>query len=377
MFYRLKKEKLRELIIKAITKAGSERKLIQKIGISNGRIHAFKSESTNLSNKYAKKLCKYLNINIKELEYEEIFSDNWGQIKGGKIGGERSQELQKKKLGMAKYIQNRRDYGKKSVKKLWQKYGKELTRRAVVKRLKKRELESKNLEQKNTSFFTNKKVLLNLNEIKFSKTDRVKNIRLPTEITKELAEETGIHLGDGCMLDKRKYFSVKCNKKEEKYIANHIFPLYKKIYNINLKPSRRHNVSGFEIYSNSICEFKNKVLGIPYGKKINKIEIPEKVLATKNKDIYYAIIRGMFDTDGCVYLRYKRYPIISITIKSKKLINQLKHMLDKLGYIPSVYKWTITLNGPTMLKKWIKDIYSNNPKNIAKLERASSIVDST
>lgn len=377
MFYRLKKGKLRELIIKAITKAGSERKLSREIGISNGRIYSFKSEITNLSEEYAKKLCNYLNMDMKKLDYEKIFSDNWGQIKGGKIGGKRSQELQKKRLGNDKYIQNKREIGKKVIRKLWKKYGKELTRRAVMKKINNREVESYKLEQKNMSFFTNNKVLLNVNKIEFSRTDQLKNIRLPTEMTEYLAEETGIHLGDGCLSFKRHYFSVKCSKKEEKYITHYLFNLYKKIYNIDLRLRKLPSVSGFEIYSSAIFNFKNKVIGIPYGNKVGKLEVPRSILDTRNKKIYCSFIRGLFDTDGCVYMRNKKYPIISITIKSRNLMEQLKEMFKKLGFIPSLYKWTITVNGPTMLKKWIKEIGSNNPKNIAKLKRASSIVDST
>ena len=48
-------------------------------------------------------------------------------------------------------------------------------------------------------------------------------------------------------------------------------------------------------------------------------------------------------------------------------------MLINLGFIPYAGKWTINLNGPTMLKKWIKEIGSNNQKNVARLEQARSI----
>lgn len=53
---------------------------------------------------------------------------------------------------------------------------------------------------------------------------------------------------------------------------------------------------------------------------------------------------------------------------------QVNDMLRKLGFLPYTYKFTIFLNGPTMLQKWIKEINSNNPKNIDRLNRASSIV---
>lgn len=301
-------------------------------------------------------------------------TDNWGMIKGGKIGGKRSQESQRKKLGKEGYIQSKRRIGNTVMKELWKKYGKELTRKAIAKRIAKREMQSKNLEIENSSFFTNTRVYLNPENVIFSRTDVFKKIRLPSEMSKELAEEIGIHIGDGCLSFNRNYFSVKCNKKEEKYVADYMFKLYKKLYNLDLKLMKLQSVSGFEIYSKAIFEFKHNVIGLPYGEKVEKIKIPKLLIETKNKEIYLSFIKGLFDTDGCVYLRYKKYPVISITIKSKMLIRQLEDMFKKLGFITSGNKWTIILNGPTMLKKWIREIGSNNPKNINKLKKASSIV---
>ena len=39
----------------------------------------------------------------------------------------------------------------------------------------------------------------NLSKIKFSKSDLNKNITLPKRITADLAEEIGLHIGDGSM----------------------------------------------------------------------------------------------------------------------------------------------------------------------------------
>lgn len=311
---------------------------------------------------------------IGSLEVLDKQRDDWGTIKGGKIGGKRSMELQKKRLGKKKYIEIRSQIGKKVMDKLWKKYGNELAKKCVKSKINKRELQSKKLELDNHSFFTNEEIIFDLRDIKFSKFDKFKKIILPKEMSEELAEEIGVHMGDGCLSYNKNYFSVKCNKKEEGYFIDCLFGLYKRVYNLDLKLIRLKSVSGFETYSRAICEFKNKIIGLPYGEKVEKLNIPKSIIETKNKKIYLSFIRGLFDTDGCIYLRYNRYPVISITIKSKVFINQLADMFKKLGFIPTVYKWTLTLNGPTMLNKWIKEIYSNNPKNIDRLKKASSIV---
>ena len=57
-------------------------------------------------------------------------------------------------------------------------------------------------------------------------------------------------------------------------------------------------------------------------------------------------------------------------IKSEKLIKQTKEMLNSLGFIASGSKWSTQVCGKIMLEKWLKEINSNNPKNIKKLQEA-------
>ena len=109
---------------------------------------------------------------------------------------------------------------------------------------------------------------------------------------------------------------------------------------------------------------------------MNNIKIPKVILESRDKDIYRAIIRGLFDTDGCIHWVHKsskEYPIISITIKSEELIKQVTEMLKLLGFLPySNNKSYISLSGIVMLKKWTNEINSNNPVKLIKLSRASS-----
>jgi len=66
MFYKLKKGKQKELIQRAITKAGSERKLCKIIAISKGAIHRSRSESCNISKEKLQKISKFLHIDIQK-----------------------------------------------------------------------------------------------------------------------------------------------------------------------------------------------------------------------------------------------------------------------------------------------------------------------
>lgn len=319
---------------------------------------------------------KMIHEEMRFLKIIDKKEDNWGMKKGGEIGGKKNNELIRERLGEKEYSKLMHQRGKMIKNTIWNRFEKsELIKKTIKGKIRRRELKSKELELKNSKFFINNKVELNSKNVEFSKTDKIKGIRFPSEMNEDLAEEIGVHLGDGC-LSKRNYFSVKCNKKEEIYVRDYLLKSYKRIYGIDLKLIQLKSVSGFEVYSKALFEFKNKVLGIKYGNKVEKIEVPPSVTNTKNKKVYCAFIKGIFDTDGCIYITKKDYPKISITIKSRKLMYQLYKMLRKMGFIPTLYKWTLTLNGTVMLNKWAKEIGSNNPKNIEKLKRASSIKDS-
>ena len=84
MFYKFKKGKQRELFVRAINIAGSERKLAKLSGIAKGSISSIKLEKRGLTEKQAKKICEFLKIELGCLGYEECLPDNWAQIKGEK-----------------------------------------------------------------------------------------------------------------------------------------------------------------------------------------------------------------------------------------------------------------------------------------------------
>ena len=307
------------------------------------------------------------------LEILDKQPDNWGMIKGGKTGINKKIKNLKKLWHNPRFREHRIELGKKAIKNLTENY-KEYKEKSRKTKEKKRIKKILDLENSNRLFFTNREILINSEDIEIKKADREKGLRFPKRMSSDLAEEIGIHLGDGCLSFNRNYFSVKTNKKERDYMTNFIFPLYKKLFNLDLKLMVLESVVGFEICSKGLFEFKNKILKIPHGNKVNKIVVPKAILESKNKEIYTSFIRGLFDTDGCVHMVKSKnnYPVITFTIKSQRLIQQVKEMLTKLGFIHYTGRYVINLNGKIMLEKWIREINSNNPKNLVKLEQASN-----
>ncbi len=223
--------------------------------------------------------------------------------------------------------------------------------------------------------FKNKNVKLNNSIVNYSNFDINKGIKLPNKLTPELAEEIGMQFGDGFLSAKRYDYRLKGNPKDEKeYYLKYIKPLFKKLYNINLKIKDFGDSFGFEVSSKALWEFKTKVIGITPGRK-NNISIP-KILKINNIRILTALIRGLFDTDGSLsfktkYGYEKYYPEIRISLISKKLINEIGKILQMLGFNPNIYLngryGRISINGIAALKKYEKLIGWSSQKNLNKV----------
>ncbi len=217
----------------------------------------------------------------------------------------------------------------------------------------------------------------------------VKNIFIPVEITPELAEETGWHIGDGSMNFylskgyKRGIYQLRGHMEDDReHYISRIKPIFKSLYKIDISlrdmPSTR--VFGFQIWSSSLIDFKQR-LGLPLGKKLNVI-IPEVFLS--NDELIASVIRGIFDTDGCVYLERKNgklYPRLEIATISLKLANQLFELLNKLGLRATNYSWfdhkksnrqiiyRISIRGTEMFDKFMLIIKPENIKHVNKYKR--------
>lgn len=211
--------------------------------------------------------------------------------------------------------------------------------------------------------------------IKYSKYDIEKNIILPNKITPELAEEIGMHYGDGFLSEKRYDYRLKGNPKDEKeYYLNYIKPLFAKLYNVNINLKESYQSFGFELYSKAIWEFKTKVIGIKPGQKYN-IAFPE-ILKVNNVKILGAFLRGLFDTDGSLSFktRYgyrKYYPVIEMSLTSKRVVKDVGDILIMLGFKPWISfndKYgRIALYGIKSFKRFKELIGWSSQKNLNKI----------
>ncbi|MBS3092804.1 hypothetical protein J4466_05290 [Candidatus Pacearchaeota archaeon] len=220
-------------------------------------------------------------------------------------------------------------------------------------------------------------LILDNSKISFSRIDKEKRVNLPDKITPALAEEIGMHYGDGFLSDKRYTYRLKGNAKDEvEYYNNYIKPLFKQLYNVEVNLKKFDTTFGFELHSQAICEFKIKTLGIKPGKKY-EIEFPD-CLRVNNSEVLASFIRGLFDTDGNLSFQTKYgykdyYPVISISLASKRIIKEVGEILKMLGFKPWIgfdeQYGRISLYGIGTFKRYKDLIGWNSPKNLSKITK--------
>lgn len=235
-------------------------------------------------------------------------------------------------------------------------------------------------------------VLFNDNLL-FSKRDFSKEIRLPDEINPELAEILGVILGDG---------HLECNKKHKSntvyllniagsysedfdYYDTYFRKIFFDLFNADFKIyMRRNDELVINIYSKIIANFF-KFLGVHPGNKTDFNEIPLIILNSK-PEIKRAFIRGVFDTDGSITFKRDYHgkhsnPVVSITMKSQKFIEQLSDFMNELGFTSSPYKeenldkrvnkisvrYRLDFAGHENLERYLKLIGFSNPRHLTKL----------
>ena len=192
------------------------------------------------------------------------------------------------------------------------------------------------------------------------------------EIDADLAELTGILLGDGSInvYPKINHYRLKItlNSNENEY-ADYIQELFKRIFDKRLSLKFRANENTLDLF----C-FKRElireliILGFVTSPKWNRARIPKQFM---NKVLGKYVLRGYFDTDGCVAIvnnNGTRYPRLEMKIMPSPMKEQFLKLLDLYGFKYGVYEIgrgeaRIQMNGKKQLEKWKKEIGFSNIKD--------------
>ena len=154
--------------------------------------------------------------------------------------------------------------------------------------------------------------------------NRVKNIFKPKKITKEISYLLGLYLSEGCSTKKidgdgnhvGTSTTITCGDFIGKYIED-----------VGLKYSSHDNLH-FTISSKDLSKYL-EYLGFNFKLRAKQKYIPNKLLSLSKENIKY-LLRGIFDGDG--YSRKDR-GTIGISLSSKKMINQIRMLLNNFGIL--------------------------------------------
>lgn len=209
--------------------------------------------------------------------------------------------------------------------------------------------------------------------LKYPKRSHRKPIKIPDE-SSLLAELMGIEFGDGAIGNPWQMVVTVNSKKDTEY-AKHVVDLIRKLFGIEAVVRKRKDENTLQIISSStsFVDFLTSKGATRGNKILQKIDMPQWI----HKKISYkkAFIKGLVDTDGCLYIH--RHIIKGITYKnigfcftsySKNLLNSAKKVFEDFGFKPHIADKgrRIYLYSENSVKKYLRIFGSNNPRIINK-----------
>jgi len=187
----------------------------------------------------------------------------------------------------------------------------------------------------------------------------------------ELAEFFGILMGDGGTTMRQ--ISITLHHIDDLDYSYFVRKLMKALFNVD--PSVTHRIKSSTntllISRSDLVKYLHS-LGIVIGNKIEQqLDIPQWI--KNNNRFLKACIRGLVDTDGCVFInnyevngKWYSYKKIDFTSASKPLRESVLSILRDLGLTPSASGIHVRLNSKSDVEKYFKLVGSHNPKHLNK-----------
>lgn len=195
-------------------------------------------------------------------------------------------------------------------------------------------------------------------------------VRLPQQYSSELAELFGILLGDGSVT--RYYVKVYLNLVADKGYAPLVQKICKRLFRgasvtITPRPTR-----GTEEVQISSCDVSKYLLETEFEPR--KRIIPDWII--RNKNFVKAAIRGLFDTEGSVGIKYFEgkngnyfYKQLTFTNRNENILKFIERELCKMGYSATKNsRKNIYISNAKDIHRYFREIGSNNPKLTKKLK---------
>ncbi|MGM0411275.1 MAG: anaerobic ribonucleoside-triphosphate reductase, partial [Bacillota bacterium] len=162
----------------------------------------------------------------------------------------------------------------------------------------------------------------------------LKDIKIPEKLDEDIFEIIGQLLGDGYLPKTKNTIRLTSNDHE---IIDFFTKTIEEKFELNTyitKAGVSKTCLDVNVNSKMLKEYLKHV-GLKFGRG-NEKEIPQIIYERNDKEIG-ALLRGLFDTDGSISLNNSNNPIITLTLKNRKLLQQVLELLMFLG-IAAYYK---------------------------------------
>jgi len=198
-----------------------------------------------------------------------------------------------------------------------------------------------------------------------------KFIRIPQKSAK-LAEFIGIMLGDGGFTAYGAQIQITLNSRDDKeyieFVSNLIYELFNK--KPSTFPCKDAIASKISVASMDLTDYLVK-LGLKVGNKITlQVDIPDWI--KKNRAYSIACIRGLVDTDGCIFKhtykvnnKFYNYKKLAFVSYSQPLRKSVYDILKSLGLNPRLFSYRdVRIDSQLDMEKYFSIIGSSNQKHL-------------
>lgn len=201
-----------------------------------------------------------------------------------------------------------------------------------------------------------------------------KTIHLPDRDA-ELAEFIGIMMGDGGISEYQ--IVITLHHIDDLEYAAFVARLIKKLFKVtpSIYHSPKNSVNDIAVSRKELVRHLHE-LGLPIGNKVKQqFDIPAWI--KRDQKLAIACVRGLVDTDGCIFThRYRvkgvwyTYKKLSFTSASEPLRQSVHTLLQKFGFHPRIAGNNVRLDRVEDMKRYFSIIDSHNQKHLRRYKSA-------
>lgn len=189
----------------------------------------------------------------------------------------------------------------------------------------------------------------------------------------ELAEFIGIMMGDGGLSTYQMVITL--HHIDDLDFTPFVVDLIKKLFEVvpSINHSPKNSVNDITVSRKALVEHLHG-LGLPIGNKIKQqLDIPKWIM--RNKEFSIACLRGLVDTDGCVFTHHYKvngkfytYKKLAFTSASKALRESVSILLQQLEFCPRINAKDVRLDRVEDVKRYFTLVGSHNPKHLRRFK---------